>query len=345
MAAASTTTPRDVGAVRYAPHPRQRSQRARVTAHRIPREGTPGGPQPGYAPSRTGVDIPEDANALVIAVDVERSGPSFVQHHTIAVGIAVVAVHPGRGAGQLQTLLLKREWGLLFPGTRFAHSTWKFWNHHIPELVSFAQHSAVRDAAAVPSVEFREVVEAFRSAAVKLRIPCHMVCDNPAGDFPALELWHRDTYVNLGHHHLYEEEFHRAPPSILQVTAGTSTLHTEVEGAELSARAALPLTHDSQGSWKRTRDLRSLQEGLIIAAQAGRGYDWAPITGHGAKLLALYDMPPDAADLVRHQHCPSSDAYETAHDYANVLCIYAGVIQRRQRPSSAPADAADAEPA
>lgn len=254
---------------------------------------------------------PDGTRALILAVDVERSGPDAVAHATIAIGAALVAwgVVPHTRTA-FHKLLHRGRWGSLKAGTRFDACTWaSFWSHQDDAVL----RGFVNDDAATEAYG-RDCAVAFlmsvaHSMAHALRVPLHIVSDNPGYDVPHVDAWLRAAPCVQRIVH----ECSTAP--VLPVTAGGVPC-----GAQ-QFKMVHGLNYDANDRWRRVKCLRSLQEGILTAHQRTQSLH---TTRHSDALREVYNLPHDDHVVQRNSHDPAVDAHVCAVDYAHILSIRTG---------------------
>lgn len=271
---------------------------------------------------------PLGTQVLICAVDVERSGPHPSRHSTIAVGVAIVAwgQHP-RTHCAFQKLLWRVSWPCMSPtSTVFSEAAWSgMWGRRLQHLARFVVPLGAVSAASPqdPRRVLRRVLFSVREkAAGTPGVKCHLVSDNPAYDFPAVDAWLATHPESNG------GDVRRRSHVPLGGGLSCWVEHT----AAIPHRAWLPINYDQAGRWSRMRCLRSVQEGLLGAAEGG-SVPGSPahagahtVTGHTRRMHDAYALPHDCSSLRRYSHMPDHDAHAVAHDYAHTLAIRAKAV-------------------
>jgi len=266
--------------------------------------------------------VPPDTQALILAVDVERSGPDAMVHSTIAVGAALVAwgVLPGTRTA-FHKLVHRACWGSLASGTRFDDDTWKtFWSKQDSNVLhSFVCTDPNQDAHNRNDA-LMFIMAQSHAAAQAHDVPLHVVSDNPGYDVPHIDAWLRSASL---------------AQDVARACSATPLKTIDAGGLPCVAQQfnmAHGLHYDSNGRWRRVKCLRSMQEGVIAAADKTRGLH---ITQHSATVHQLYTLPMDARVVSRNSHTPDEDAHVCAIDYAHILSIRTGHALRRKTHGSA----------
>jgi len=266
--------------------------------------------------------VPAGTRLLILAVDVERSGPDSMAHSTIAVGVALVAwgVVPDTHTA-FHKLVHRACWGSLSPGTRFDEATWRtFWSKQDPDVLRRFVCTDTATDAANRNEAIMFIMAQCHATARAAGVPLHVVSDNPGYDVPHIDAWLRAA---------------PAARDVTRMCSATPVTTIEAGGVRCVTQQfnmAHGLHYDADGKWRRVRCLRSMQEGVLFA-----GSRRAPphTTQHSAAVRRMYALPHDAGVVQRNTHMPSDDAHACAVDYAHVMSIKAGHAALRRVPRNA----------